>query len=77
MGNAVSSRKADRNHGSALDALPAAFTVAYAVLAVHGLFLLAGMDMTLWGPALTPEQCFLVSGLYLTGKLFRRPPPPD
>ncbi|RSM80891.1 hypothetical protein DMH04_28675 [Kibdelosporangium aridum] len=58
-------------HGSAVEVLPAALTVAYAVLGLHGLLLLAGLDVILWGPSLTPEQCFGVVVLYLLGRLFR------
>jgi hypothetical protein len=50
---------------SALDALPAAITVTYVILGLHGVFLLAGWDMTLVGPELTPAQCFSALGLHL------------
>lgn len=52
--------------------LPAAVRGGYAVLGVHGLLLLAGLDMTLWGPSLTPAQCLMGVGTYLVRWLFRQ-----
>jgi hypothetical protein len=69
----MSCRQTDAGHGSAVEVLPAALTVAYVVLGVHGLLLLAGVDVILWGPPVTPEQCFGVVALYLLRKLFRQP----
>jgi hypothetical protein len=63
----------DTVRGSAIDVLPAALTITYVILCVHGLLLLAGWELTLSGPALTPAQCFTAAGLYLVRRLLRQP----
>jgi hypothetical protein len=67
----MSCRDGDRRR-SAVEVLPAAVRGGYAVLGVHGLLLLAGLDMTLWGPSLTPAQCLMGVGTYLVRWLFRQ-----
>jgi hypothetical protein len=59
---------------SVLDVLPAALAAGYVVLGVHGLLMLAGLDVVLWGPSLTPVQCFGALGLYLARRVLRGGP---
>jgi hypothetical protein len=69
----MSCRDADRDRRrSALAVVPAALRGGYAVLVLHGLFLMAGLDLAWWGPDLTPEQCFGAGVAYLVGWLYRR-----
>jgi hypothetical protein len=55
-----------------VEVLPAAARAGYVVLGVHGLLLLAGLDMTLWGPSLSPAQCLMAAGTYLVGRVWRQ-----
>ncbi|ALG10577.1 hypothetical protein [Kibdelosporangium phytohabitans] len=57
--------------GTAIEFLPRALAGAYVVLGVHGVLLLAGWDVVVWGPTLTPAQCFAAAGLFLIRQLWR------
>ncbi|ONI81512.1 hypothetical protein ALI144C_19535 [Actinosynnema sp. ALI-1.44] len=57
--------------GTAFGILPRALAAAYAIIVVHGLLLLAGADMALAGPSVTPGQCLAAGCLYLLRRLWR------
>nr|WP_042193590.1 hypothetical protein [Kibdelosporangium sp. MJ126-NF4]CEL20789.1 hypothetical protein [Kibdelosporangium sp. MJ126-NF4]CTQ98406.1 hypothetical protein [Kibdelosporangium sp. MJ126-NF4] len=58
------------SRATAVDVLPRALTAAYFVLAIHGLLLLVGADLTLSGPSLTPGQCLAAACVYLLRRVW-------
>ena len=64
------SRRDGNRRRSAFGVLPVALRAGQVVMAVHGVLVLAGIDLVWWGPVLSRAQCLEAVVACLTGWLW-------